>query len=264
MTPLRQLSAADIVTLSNALVGFLAITYVVDGKYMLASLLVFIAILLDGLDGALARRFGTRHQFGRYLDFYADSVSFCFAPATLIYTVTYDISRGPAWVSWENALAVVMPTFYVCMGLLRLAKFAEQGYQKPSFEGLPTPAAAFLLMSAFVLLGRDLPMDLGFQLTILFLSALAGLAMITGLRYPKLQGTLVIPSAAGILLMVLATSLLVLNRDHVTLSCYLALVGLILAVIYAVLGPLYSKRMIPVQSPRPTDRRNSFRRHRKT
>ena len=54
MTALKKLSLADLFTLANALLGFLAITYVVDGKYELAGSLIFAAILLDGLDGAVA------------------------------------------------------------------------------------------------------------------------------------------------------------------------------------------------------------------
>jgi len=242
MTPLRKLSAADLVTLANALLGFLAITYVVDGRYALAGLLVFVAIILDGLDGALARRFGTGHQFGRYLDSFAASVSFCFAPATLIYTVTYDISRGPAWVSWENGLAVVIPTFYVCMGLLRLARFAEEGYQKPYFEGLPTPAAAYLAVTVYLLLGRGAALELGSQLSLLIVVAFAGGSMMTSLKYPKLQRSLVAPSLAGILSMVVATSLIVVNSNAVSVSYFLTLFGISLIAVYVLFGPLYSRR----------------------
>jgi CDP-diacylglycerol--serine O-phosphatidyltransferase len=242
MTPIRRLSAADLVTLSNALLGFIAITYVVDGKYVLASLLVFVAILLDGLDGALARRFGTGHQFGRYLDFFADSVSFCFAPATLIYTVTYDISRGPAWVSWENALAVVMPAFYVCMGLLRLAKFAEEGFRRPDFEGLPTPAAAYLLVTVYILLGGQSAMGQGSQISVLMVAAFAGWAMMNSFHYPKLQGNLVVPSLNGILLMVLATGLIIAIPDASSASHILTIISLFLITVYVLFGPLYAER----------------------
>ncbi|MCK4456070.1 MAG: CDP-alcohol phosphatidyltransferase family protein [Thermoplasmata archaeon] len=243
MTPLRKLSAADLVTLANALLGFLAITYVVDGRYALAGLLVFVAIILDGLDGALARRFGTGHQFGRYLDFFADSVSFCFAPATLIYTVTYDISRGPAWMSWENSLAVVIPTFYVCMGLLRLARFAEEGYQKPYFEGLPTPAAAYLAVTVYLLLGRGAALESGSQLSVLIVMAFAGGSMMmTSLKYPKLQRSLVAPSLAGILSMVVAALLIVVDSNDVSVSYFLTLFGISLIAVYILFGPLYSRR----------------------
>ncbi len=252
MSPIRKLSAADLVTLANALLGFLAITYVVDRRYALAGLLVFVAIVLDGLDGALARRFGSRHEFGRYLDFFADSVSFCFAPATLIYTVTYDISRGPAWVSWENSLAVVIPTIYVCMGLLRLARFAEEGYQKPYFEGLPTPAAAYLVVTVYILLDGGAALELGSHLSVLIVMAFAGGLMVTSLGYPKLQRGLIAPSLAGILSMVVATLLIVVTSDAVS-AHLLALFGLSLIAIYVLFGPLYSRRNVLPRAPEGMD-----------
>ena len=252
MTLIRKLSAADLVTLANALLGFLAITYVIDRRYALAGLLVFVAIVLDGLDGALARWFGSRHEFGRYLDFFADSVSFCFAPATLIYTVTYDISRGPAWVSWENSLAVVIPTIYVCMGLLRLARFAEEGYQKPYFEGLPTPAVAYLVVTVYILLDGGAPLELGSHLSVLIVMAFAGGWMVTSLRYPKLQRGLVAPSLAGILSMVVATLLIVVTSDAAS-AHLLALFGLSLIAVYVLFGPLYSRRNVLPRAPEGMD-----------
>ncbi|MFQ6127905.1 MAG: CDP-diacylglycerol--serine O-phosphatidyltransferase [Thermoplasmata archaeon] len=244
----RRMSMADFFTLANALLGFLAITYVTDGKYPLAGLLIFIAILLDGLDGALARRFGTKHQLGQYLDFFADSVSFCFAPATLVYAVTYDISRGSAWISWENALAVSIPTFYVCMGLIRLARFAEEGFRKPQFEGLPTPAAAYLVMTVYVLLRDEIALELGSQISVLAVMTVAGLLMLASLRYPKIQGVLVIPALAGILSMVTASLLSLPSPPYAeSLTFFLTLFGLSLIAIYILLGPLYSKRKESLQ-----------------
>lgn len=238
----RKASIADIFTMVNALVGFLAITYVVDGLFGLASLLLFVAVLLDGLDGALARKFGTKHEFGRYLDFFADSVSFCFAPATLMYTVTYDVSRGSAWVSWENTLAVSVPTFYVCTGLIRLARFAEQGYQKPNFEGLPTPGAAFLVLAVFLLLDNMASEEFGSRIPLLAVMALAGSLMLTNLQYPKLRGGLTVLATAGILLMVAASILSLSSGQYADYTSLFALIGVALIAAYILLGPFYSSR----------------------
>ncbi|MFQ5910266.1 MAG: CDP-alcohol phosphatidyltransferase family protein [Thermoplasmata archaeon] len=237
----RRMSAADFATMANALLGFLAITYVVDGRYALASLLLFVAVILDGLDGALARRFGTKHQFGRYLDFFADSISFCFAPATLVYTVAYDISRGSAWISWENAMAVSIPTFYVSTGLIRLARFAEEGFQKPHFEGLPTPGAAFLVLAVFLLMANEMAVDVGSRILVLAAMALAGSLMLTSLPYPKLTGLLVIPAVAGTLLMVVASALSLPSPPN-SAAYPLTLIGISLIAAYVLLGPQFAKR----------------------
>lgn len=249
METVKKMSIADFFTLANALLGFLALTYVIDGKFLLAIFLIFLAILLDGLDGALARRFGSKHHFGQYLDFFADSVSFCFAPAALFYTMAYDISRGSAWTSWENALAVAIPTFFVSMGLIRLARFAEGGFRKPQFEGLPTPAAAFLVITVYTLAERDMANAISLQVAALAVMAVAGFLMLANLRYPKPKGLLIPPALAGVLSMI-AASLLSLAElaSAETLSFLLSLFGLSLIVVYILFGPLYSKRESSPQS----------------
>jgi CDP-diacylglycerol--serine O-phosphatidyltransferase len=245
----RRMSIADFFTLANALLGFLALTYVIDGKFLLAVFLIFFAILLDGLDGFLARRFGSKHHFGQYLDFFADSVSFCFAPAALFYSMTYDISRGSAWTSWENALAVAIPTFFVSMGLIRLARFAEEGFRKPQFEGLPTPAAAYLVIAVYTLLEGDIASEISLQVAALAVMMVAGFLMLANLRYPKLKGLLIAPALAGVLSMITASLLSLTELAYAgRLSLVLTLFGLSLVIIYILFGPLYSRRESSAQT----------------
>ena len=87
---LSLLSYADIATLTSALLGFLAITYIIDGSdssYLVAMLLLPISAIIDGMDGALARKFGTKHDYGKYLDSISDSICFGLAPSILVYSL---------------------------------------------------------------------------------------------------------------------------------------------------------------------------------
>ena len=102
-----KLSIADGFTLSNALSGFLGITYVLDGKYHIAALFLFASVLFDGLDGISYRRFGSRHTSGDKLDSIADSISFVIFPAIFLYTVYYNPANGTAFGNAENALTVI-------------------------------------------------------------------------------------------------------------------------------------------------------------
>ena len=82
--PLTLISYADLATLTSATLGFLAITYIIDGttsSYIVALILLPISAIIDGMDGALARKFGTKHDYGKYLDSISDSICFC-----LLYT----------------------------------------------------------------------------------------------------------------------------------------------------------------------------------
>src|SRR3990172_670437 len=80
---------ADVFTGLNGLCGFLALTYIIDGRPVMASILLSIAMVLDGLDGAIARRFGSPHHLGHYFDSFSDLISFALAPAALIYFSYY-------------------------------------------------------------------------------------------------------------------------------------------------------------------------------
>lgn len=105
-------SFADIATLGNGVCGLIAIFSIIEGSYMLASLLIFFSYGLDGLDGALARRFGSSHRFGRYLDSFSDSISFCLVPVMLFYANFY-----------QNAFRTVQSSF---LNFLILGPFRSQ------------------------------------------------------------------------------------------------------------------------------------------
>ena len=92
--PLTLLSYADIATLTSAFLGFLAISYIIDGShesFIVAMIILPFSAIIDGMDGALARRFGTKHDYGKHLDSIADSICFGMAPSILIYSLYYNI-----------------------------------------------------------------------------------------------------------------------------------------------------------------------------
>src|SRR5947209_20422736 len=105
----RRVSIADVITLANAMVGFVAITYVIDRRWVEASALIIAGVVLDGLDGLAARRWGSKHDRGRYLDSFGHTIRFCIPPALLVYGLFYDRTRGSARTDPINALAVVPP-----------------------------------------------------------------------------------------------------------------------------------------------------------
>ena len=88
--PLTLISYADMATLLSASLGFLAITYMIDGNeksYIAAMLILPFCAIIDGMDGALARKFGTKHHYGKYLDSISDSICFGIAPSILVYSL---------------------------------------------------------------------------------------------------------------------------------------------------------------------------------
>lgn len=132
-------------TIGNIGCGFFSILSSVNGNFAKAGWLIFIAMFLDAFDGRVARLLKAESPFGVEMDSLADLISFCAAPAFLIYFFALkDI------MVWGQAIAFM----FVLFGAIRLAKFnvlANQGKgSKKYFSGLPTPAAAAVLVS-FVL-----------------------------------------------------------------------------------------------------------------
>ena len=129
-------------TFGNAFFGFLAVVQAISGHLVLAAYCIGLAAFMDAFDGRLARRLGCSSSFGAELDALCDAVSFCFAPAVLLF-VFYDFSM--------NAVSISMLAVYLCAGLFRLAKFNTNTHTNISyFSGLPTTVAAFFLASLLV------------------------------------------------------------------------------------------------------------------
>ncbi len=122
-------------TTGNLFLGFWALIKTLDGRYGEAAPLIGGAIVLDMLDGRIARLTGTTSEFGGELDSLADAISFGVAPALLAYRWALEPLPRVGW------LAAFL--FVVC-GVLRLARFNVQRHAVDGryFVGLPIPAAA--------------------------------------------------------------------------------------------------------------------------
>jgi len=234
---IRKISAADYVSLANGLVGFLAITYIIDGSFAMAYLCLFLCILIDGLDGRVARYFKSKHGFGQYVDSFSDAISFCFAPSVLMYSTFYDPTKGSALVSIENTVAVLVPVTFLCFGILRLARFSAGGYREKNFVGMPSPAAAFLVVTLCILFGQA--GLLGTNGLLVFAVAFgAALLMISDIPYPKIEGGLFAPTAIAVGLSVTSAIFLVLGL-FVPFVLVVAMIALVFIFVYIVGGPVY-------------------------
>lgn len=124
----------NICTLLNAFFGFLSIIMALEGDTVTAAYYIIIAAFLDFFDGQLARLCKSASLIGMELDSLSDAISFCLAPAILLYNSYHEEFQG---------LGVYLLGIYLCAGLWRLAKFnTTSAGQIHSFIGLPTPIAA--------------------------------------------------------------------------------------------------------------------------
>src|ERR1700681_618236 len=122
-------------TIMALFAGFYAIVQAMAGRYEQAAIAIFVAMVLDGLDGRIARLTRTQSAFGAELDSLSDMVSFGVAPALVVYHWALNGLGRWGWLA----------AFIYCVGAaLRLARFNTQldVADKRYFTGLPSPAAA--------------------------------------------------------------------------------------------------------------------------
>ena len=186
----------NLFTLAALFGGFYGIVMAMNGRFDLATTGIFVAMVLDSLDGRVARMTGTQSAFGEQMDSLADMVSFGAAPALLAYE--WALRPLGRW-GWIAAFV------YCACAALRLARFNVNTavVDKRYFQGLPSPAAAALvagfiwLTSAMLVSHREVPI---FRAVISLLSSdpigradlgwitfavtlFAGLTMVTNLPY---------------------------------------------------------------------------------
>ena len=131
----------QLLTTANLAAGFFAIVKASGGQVVVASYAIFIAALFDILDGRAARMTGNVSRFGAEYDSIADTVSFGVAPAILAFHAGSFASLG--WSGWVLAFG------YTACASLRLARFnVSSGRYQGRFDGLPSPAAAGMVVSA--------------------------------------------------------------------------------------------------------------------
>lgn len=194
---IKRISPADIITMGNGICGLIAIFSIMGGRHMLASLLILIAFGLDGLDGTVARRFGSSHKFGRHLDSISDSISFCLAPVILFYVNFYQNALKTDKGSYFNFLIVGSLFIFGVSGLSRLVRFVKRYHTLDYFRGFPIPLAAVSTVMMCSLLG---PSDknvfsFGYQpyAACVFIISLSFL-MKSRIGFPKFNRTFFVPA----------------------------------------------------------------------
>ncbi|WP_148255213.1 CDP-diacylglycerol--serine O-phosphatidyltransferase [Aidingimonas lacisalsi] len=166
----------NLFTTSALFSGFFAVVAGINGDFSIAAAAIFIAMVLDGLDGRVARLTNTQSAFGAEYDSLADMLSFGVAPALVAFTwILQDVGK-PGWV---------VAFLFVACAALRLARFNIQvgSADKKWFIGLPSPSAAALVAASVWTFHSFDAEAFGFKLLMLFVVAAAGLLMVSNIRY---------------------------------------------------------------------------------
>jgi CDP-diacylglycerol--serine O-phosphatidyltransferase len=136
----------NLFTTAAMFAGFYAIIAAQTGRFSAAAIAIFIAMILDTVDGRVARMTNTQTEFGAEYDSLADLISFGLAPALVMYqwSLIFLNDAGPGWakLGWLAAF------FYTAAAAMRLARFnvPSADEDKRYFTGLPSPTAAALMI----------------------------------------------------------------------------------------------------------------------
>lgn len=144
---LGRLALADLVSVTNAVLGFFAVA-VAPIDPSLSARLILLSAIADGLDGVVARNLGSS-PVGVYLDSLADVASFGVAPATLVYVVAMDGLDVGTW-SFETGIVFLVLGLFVGMAVVRLGFYMRYDSKEPQTVGVQTTLSAVLLAVAYL------------------------------------------------------------------------------------------------------------------
>jgi len=170
----------NLFTTAALFAGFYAIVAAIGGRFEAAGIAIFVAQLMDGLDGRVARLTNTQSDFGVEYDSLSDMVAFGIAPALVVYVWSLSNLGKLGWLA-----AFV----YTAAAALRLARFNTQtaNADRAYFQGLPSPPAAALIAGLVWLCSENgiQGADLSFLAFLLILTA--GLLMVSNVRYQSFK-----------------------------------------------------------------------------
>lgn len=167
----------SMITLSSMCCGFYAMVQSIAGDFFHAGIAILFSMILDSLDGRIARMTNTSSPFGAELDSLADMVAFGAAPAMIVFNWGLH-SLGK--VGWFASFV------YCACAALRLARFnvASANEDKLYFKGLPSPSAAALVVGfIFIATEYDLSNIHSIVIASLVITLVAGLSMITNVKF---------------------------------------------------------------------------------
>ena len=217
----------NLFTTAALFAGFYSIVAAMNAKFESAAIAIFIAMILDGMDGRIARLTNTQSDFGVQYDSLSDMVSFGLAPALVIYKWSLFYIGKLGWLA---------AFIYAAATALRLARFNTQvaSADKQYFQGIPSPAAAALI-AGLIWWAESLDMNDGSLLVFITfpITVIAGILMVSNIRYHSfkqfdLHGR--VPFIAGIVVVLI----------FAFIASEPPLVLFLISLVYATSGPVFT------------------------
>ena len=214
----------NLFTTSALFSGFFAVVAGINGDFSSAAIAIFIAMVLDGLDGRVARMTNTQSAFGAEYDSLSDMISFGMAPALVAFSwILQDIGK----IGW------IVAFLYVACAALRLARFNVQigSTDKRWFIGLPSPSAAALVAACVWTFHSFDANAFAFKLLMLVVVAAAGVLMVSNIRYYSFKDVDLKGPVPFVMLLAIVMGFVVISVEP-------AVMLLLLFAVYVASGPV--------------------------
>lgn len=234
----------NLMTTAALFAGFYAVIAGIQGQFEQGAIAIFIAMVLDGLDGRIARMTNSCSAFGAEYDSLSDMISFGLAPAILVFQ----------WALMDfGKLGWLIAFIYTVAAALRLARFNTQVgiADKRYFQGLPSPAAAALLAGlVWVVESNQLELTIT-PIVALILTLFAGVMMVSNTRFSSFKELNLKDKVPFV-------TLLVVVLVFVVITIKPAMILFLLFLGYAISGPVMTLVMLKkTRSSRKTNKAES-------
>jgi CDP-diacylglycerol--serine O-phosphatidyltransferase len=198
------------ITLSALFAGFFSIVVAMNGRFEAAAIGIFVAAVLDALDGRIARMTNSQSAFGEQMDSLCDMVSFGAAPALIMYQWALS---GLGKLGWIPAFV------YIAGAALRLARFNTNigSVDKRFFQGLPSPAAAAMVMGLIWAMDdagiHDVQHVKWLVITAYCVTLYAGITMVTNAPFYSFKDVSAMRTVPFAVIVAIAMAIVVVSQD---------------------------------------------------
>ncbi|MBW1859517.1 MAG: CDP-diacylglycerol--serine O-phosphatidyltransferase [Deltaproteobacteria bacterium] len=211
----------NLLTTANLFCGFYAIIAAIQGEFLEGAIAIMLAAVFDGLDGKIARITRTVSRFGLQYDSLSDAISFGVAPGILVYLWALQPFGRLGWLA---------ALIFVACGTLRLARFNAQVHLIRSnfFNGLPIPAAAFMIASTVLLHNRLGGTGTAKHVTILIMIYVLSCLMVSTIKYYSFKHIELSNKMKFNMLVVIVMGFIVIAAEP-GISCFLIMLSYVLS-----------------------------------
>lgn len=174
----------NLFTAGSIFLGVMSIMFSSNSNFELACYFILVSMILDGLDGRVARMTHTTSKFGVEFDSLADVVAFGAAPAMLLY-----FYMGQNYGANGEGYKIVVSALFVIFGAIRLARFniGTSESEPNSFVGLPIPSAAVLIVLWILIDIKYNVFAIEYKYILLIIAFISGILMVSNIRYPSFK-----------------------------------------------------------------------------